>query len=442
MAVQLRLRLGEQRATISWDAPAATPDVVQEQPTDGRQGLSAWDFSSLAQRIGEAFATDADGNAVGSRAVALLVDEHSPLVPLELLPRLPRRCLEAELEVILSPAVLDASPCAVSELPVAMLRELGRALRATAALSELAPPLRQLCQAVAGALREVGWFRLVLDAADLAVVLRSRAAFDAFSTTTEQRRKHHVVSKRSKFAGYAGQPRREFFQCRRLGAKVNEKALWPDAEFEAAAAAHLELMHELGELCLLAALAGLGREPGCVPPLWGGGPGAAAGEQLGDEEFGSGVLRLYRYTAADPGAAAKAAKPGVACGVHADLGLLSLSPTASTAGLTLLHGTKRIWMDVEAGCAPEHCCVFGGESLGRLTNGAIRAPLHFVDERLALAAGVVRHSAPFFFRARPEAVLAEGVTTAQFIEGEVFTSRPWRGNGANGKGSSKPGSDY
>jgi hypothetical protein len=119
---------------------------------------------------------------------------------------------------------------------------------------------------------------------------------------------------------------------------------------------------------------------------------------------------------------------GPACGLHADIGLLTLSPRADLPGLTVLdssewgeplhpvrgsmlteihlchacscHAISKWRMETpgQGGCTPSAACtVFAGECLGLWTDGKITAPLHFVDESSQVAAaqaaeGAVRHS--------------------------------------------------
>jgi len=67
--------------------------------------------------------------------------------------------------------------------------------------------------------------------------------------------------------------------------------------------------------------------------------------------------------------------------------------------------------------------VMCGETLGRLSRGRVRAPLHYVDERVM---GQARISMPFFLRARPDAKLGdEDMTVGQLMEEIVLTNRPW-----------------
>lgn len=85
------------------------------------------------------------------------------------------------------------------------------------------------------------------------------------------------------------------------------------------------------------------------------------------------------------------------------MGFITVAPTASLPGLTMLSKDCVKWLDVETstgsgagGEAPRsRFVVFTGETLARLTRGAVRAPLHYVDETVL---GQKRISAPFFLR--------------------------------------------
>ena len=84
-------------------------------------------------------------------------------------------------------------------------------------------------------------------------------------------------------------------------------------------------------------------------------------------------------------------------------------------------------VDAEEGLAEDEMTIFVGESLSRITKGALPAPLHrvpppIVDGRLAL---------PLFVRAHPHARL--GATTAEeFVVEHLFRRRPWRPSPPNG----------
>jgi isopenicillin N synthase-like dioxygenase len=85
------------------------------------------------------------------------------------------------------------------------------------------------------------------------------------------------------------------------------------------------------------------------------------------------------------------------------MGFITVAPTASLPGLTMMSKDCVKWLDVETstgsgdqGKAPRaRFVVFTGETLARLTRGAVRAPLHYVDETVL---GQKRISAPFFLR--------------------------------------------
>ncbi|MEW5316966.1 MAG: hypothetical protein WDW38_008303 [Sanguina aurantia] len=83
--------------------------------------------------------------------------------------------------------------------------------------------------------------------------------------------------------------------------------------------------------------------PGAVPP------GGAAASGGGRPALGSDVFRAYRYLR-PPGTAPPMLR-NPATGLHADMGLLTVSPLASLPGLALLHPSGSYFMDVETACA-------------------------------------------------------------------------------------------
>ena len=72
--------------------------------------------------------------------------------------------------------------------------------------------------------------------------------------------------------------------------------------------------------------------------------------------------------------------------------------------------------------------VFAGETLGLLTNGIVRAPLHYVAPLAEMSSCNYRCSMPFFLRARPEAMLTETMDTKMFMEKILPMERLWKRN--------------
>jgi hypothetical protein len=199
------------------------------------------------------------------------------------------------------------------------------------------------------------------------------------------------------------------------------------------------------------------------------------------ERVGSEVMRVYRYLRAPGGPPPGIA--GAATALHCDMGLLTVSPASTLPELALLHPSGSRWLDVEVGAQAGHYYAFVGECLPRLValarksaaegglaegsalraaplhpgccaacdreaeaaacaaasaaapeardasgggggiqrgRRALRAPLHFVDERHV---GFPRFSFPFFLRARPTAELRPGLTFGEFVHDTVLEVR-------------------
>ncbi|KAJ8559072.1 hypothetical protein ON010_g8377 [Phytophthora cinnamomi] len=149
----------------------------------------------------------------------------------------------------------------------------------------------------------------------------------------------------------------------------------------------------------------------------------------------------YQYGASGP---AEVNPNDNSCGVHADLGLVTVSPLATVPGLQMWNLERMLWADVEESATPLQFSVFAGETLGLLTHGVISAPLHRVPPICVETEAERRMSMPYFLRAKPEACLnpkaptAEQITCRDFMEDVVFKKRPWRRE--NSKNPSPP--DY
>ncbi|EGZ30652.1 hypothetical protein PHYSODRAFT_323991 [Phytophthora sojae] len=151
-------------------------------------------------------------------------------------------------------------------------------------------------------------------------------------------------------------------------------------------------------------------------------------------QYGASVLRIYSYrnNAANGKGPAEVDPNDNSCGVHADLGLVTVSPLATVPGLQMWNLERMVWADVEESATPLQFSVFAGETLGLLTHGVISAPLHRVPPICVEAEAELRMSMPYFLRAKPEACLnpkapvAEQITCRDFMEDVVFKKRPWR----------------
>ncbi|KAL3674498.1 hypothetical protein V7S43_000446 [Phytophthora oleae] len=156
-------------------------------------------------------------------------------------------------------------------------------------------------------------------------------------------------------------------------------------------------------------------------------------------QYGSSVLRIYNYynKAANVKAPAEVDRNDHSCGVHADLGLVTVSPLATVPGLQMWNLERMTWSDVEENASAIHFSVFAGETLGLLTHGVISAPLHRVPPICVEAEAERRMSMPYFLRAKPGACLnpkapaTDQITCRDFMEDIVFKKRPWRRENSN-----------
>jgi hypothetical protein len=181
----------------------------------------------------------------------------------------------------------------------------------------------------------------------------------------------------------------------------------------AAAMEALAFFEAVAEGLLAALLAELRVAPLIPPP---------AGSAL--EPFGPGVLRTYLYRS--PSNVALRGAREERCGLHADLGLLTISPCASAAGLEIVDARSGETLDCHAACGPGQLLVFGGETLGKLTDGMVRPALHQV--RPESAHGEDRLSCVYFQRGEPEARFPDdsGNDIKSFTLGRLFSHRWWR----------------
>jgi isopenicillin N synthase-like dioxygenase len=154
----------------------------------------------------------------------------------------------------------------------------------------------------------------------------------------------------------------------------------------------------------------------------------AAMPLLDNAESCSDVMRVYRYRR--PAGCAAPGLRAAATSSHADVGLLTVAPLSTRAGLVLLRPDGARWTDVEVEERPslgtQRFVTFLGEAGARLlaarsggsaAAAALRAPVHFVEERGE------RFSAPFFLRAPAAAELAPGLTNERFLRSLAL--RPW-----------------
>ncbi|KAI9911805.1 hypothetical protein PsorP6_009064 [Peronosclerospora sorghi] len=156
-------------------------------------------------------------------------------------------------------------------------------------------------------------------------------------------------------------------------------------------------------------------------------------------QYGASVLRIYNYCnkTASGQPQAELDPNDHSCGVHADLGLVTVSPLATVPGLQIWNLERMNWVDVENDASPLHFSVFAGETLGLLTHGVISAPLHRVPPICVSGEAERRMSMPYFLRVKPDACLnpkalpSEQITCRDFMENILFKKRPWRRRDSN-----------
>ncbi|KAL1514894.1 hypothetical protein AB1Y20_003976 [Prymnesium parvum] len=255
-----------------------------------------------------------------------------------------------------------------------------------------------------------------------------------------------------RYAGYSSDAGREWLQLRlRLAAPQagGGRRTLPQQAPEPFERAFLEL-RRASSTCLraLAAASGLHAEAFArltdvddAPPHP---PSEAEGDAGGESDGGPSVLRLYTYKRVD--------EAGCGCHAHADLGMLTLSPSPVCAepphggapGL-LVYDTERLcWDEAENDLGPDELTVFAGEQLSLLTGGDIPSAIH----RVPPPSDAGRFSMPFFVRAHPTARLSGRQSSRDdthpdalrtpapdavmdwlcqdFVLQKLFRCRPWR----------------
>ncbi|OWZ16636.1 hypothetical protein PHMEG_0009550 [Phytophthora megakarya] len=255
----------------------------------------------------------------------------------------------------------------------------------------------------------------------------------------------HPVVSRGRRVGFSSDRNRDYMQLRLPIAASGTP--WPPAYFQENEE-NKEFAHEM--LILLELLDDISR--GCMQAVcevfnideqW------LLGELLDDRtrpaeffngprdesyQYGASVIRIYNYRnkAGNGKEPAEVDPNDHSCGVHADLGLVTVSPLATVPGLQMWNLERMSWIDVEESATSLHFSVFAGETLGFLTHGVISAPLHRVPPVCVEDEAERRMSMPYFLRAKPNVCLnpkapaAEQITCRDFMEDIVFKKRPWR----------------
>lgn len=252
---------------------------------------------------------------------------------------------------------------------------------------------------------------------------------------------HPTVSK-GRYVGFSSDRNREYLQLRRPVAKSGTP--WPpeyfadNKEFAEQMLQLMDLLDGIARDCMRAVCEILNLDERWVmdellddlTPA----PVTAPPEAQRDRtnQYGPSVLRIYNYRNKLRTADTPLHPDDHSCGVHADLGLVTVSPVATVPGLQMWNLERMLWSDVEEDAKPIHFSVFAGETLGFITNGLLCAPLHRVPAVCVAEETDRRMSMPYFLRARPQQVLnpradpAVQLTCRDFMEDLVFKSRPWR----------------
>lgn len=252
--------------------------------------------------------------------------------------------------------------------------------------------------------------------------------------------KYPIVS-RGRRVGFSSDRNREYLQLRMPMAASG--TVWPpryfadndeDAtKFASDMLTLLQLLDDLARDCMRAICESL-----CLDESWiiddlldARTPPPSSEEQVSSKDvsykYGASVLRIYNYRNK-----AGASSDDNSCGVHADLGLVTVSPVATVPGLQMWNLERMIWTDVEQDAESIHFSVFAGETLGLLTNGLISAPLHRVPGIVVDSEESRRMSMPYFLRVRPEVCLnprapkEKQILCRDFMEDVIFKKRPWR----------------
>mmetsp|Transcript_24271 Transcript_24271/g.50412 ORF Transcript_24271/g.50412 Transcript_24271/m.50412 type:complete len:434 (-) Transcript_24271:39-1340(-) len=215
-----------------------------------------------------------------------------------------------------------------------------------------------------------------------------------------------------RYCGYGCDVAREWVQMR---SGTAEKFTWPSGT-EAHHVASLKTMHdecnkvarEILSKILKVLFVDEAERPSIESLL------DAPGEE-GEDAFGSSVQRFFRLKD-------NAIMTPYKSIPHADMGILTVAPRASSPALELetpMGYTSR----PEENLKDSECVVFGGETLAFLSRGKVKAPIHWVPVSNGVGG---RCSSPFFLRASPNAMLNDVMTTREFCEEHAVGPRPWR----------------
>jgi len=253
----------------------------------------------------------------------------------------------------------------------------------------------------------------------------AQQGFDATASMLLTRRNpkeklYHVKFDGGRYAGFSNDKGRTWVQYRQGAEEGLEWPPWAES-FVAPLQTAYEHCESVGKAALRAVLRQVAHpQAEDVDTLVG----------QGSHPYGPSVMRFFMYHDAPRGV-----KPGnansSASSHHADMGLLTVAPPSTIPALELWADSGSLDKP-ESTLQPQEWIVFAGETLGYLTSGAVRAPIHRVPWVDHSTVEVPRMSMPFFLRADPNmhlTALTSGkrMTCQQLMTDHIVSgSRPWR----------------
>jgi len=290
------------------------------------------------------------------------------------------------------------------------------------------PVLRKsIAKQICLGLQSNGYFQIALSSVQAEIFRKVFVAAErAFLLPANIKSKLRVaLPEHHKFAGFADQGARQFYQYRQWGS-MDFPWKCEDEGFKTLILSCFKFLGELGRSVLSLIEAALNVLENNLLDLCDtdGGESSRIGA-------GADVLRLYRYLRPK-----NEPPPGIfraATSVHCDMGLLTLCPLSTLPGLMILDPKTIVWKSVEEGATPSSLLIFAGETLCQISKGFLPAALHYVDEK---ECGLPRFSLPFFLRARPNAKLPNDTRSVADLMDESRQTSPWRNEKA------QKGNDY
>lgn len=293
-----------------------------------------------------------------------------PLCPLEMLHRLPHASTPVEAIVVKTCELkLGLGPLPYS-LPIPQEDFNVNSDFVTAAADLGTPQSMELSNRLVQALLVQGFVRLSITHELLQVVEAAKTAAGEFwdvQATERMKAKSHLRD--GKYLGFVSDGAREFVQMRLSDGGMQ----WPKgSEHQAKAFVCLfVLLHELSHKCIRLICQGLDLDVQYImdmldAPEHGSLLTSKNGPSMnrGDKWVGSDVFRVYRYFR--PRGQPPPGLRNAATGLHCDMGLITLTPTSTSKGLSILNPDGTGWVDAEEGARPNHIFLFLGETLARL----------------------------------------------------------------------------